>query len=587
MSGSKPRRVKNVSTSGIAASTMVRTLRTPPVPVALQHLLRERPPDSATGTVGIDTHHFDPPAPLLDPELTRADVAEHETGDLAVDLGHHRSLGGATQVVGHAALPEVGLVSITHLLADPDDAVEIELGQGTDLDRFCRQSATSPRHSIGCPCVRQSSPRPTRRRVPALRVAPASLRLSAPAKIRRCPRSARRASPAPVADRAALVALLAVQVIFATLHVVGKVVLAEIPALAFASSRVLIAAPFLAILAWSHDRVLPARRDWAALTLLGLLGVFANQVLYLVGLRFTTATNAAILMPSIPVFTVAAAAVLGAERLTTRRVAGVALAAVGALVLLDPARLELGGQTAFGNLLVAGNCLCYAFYLVLLRPLLARLPWRTVVAGAFVTGGTATLLVSLPTLAGRLGGSTGRHLAGDRLCRGLSHRRHLRPQHLGGAAHFGLAGRGLHHPAAALHRAPGGPLPARELRLAAGGRPRPDRLRPGGRLTAQLTPRAGGPPVSGAGREGVAVGDRRRAPTQRVEVAARSSGGGVGRRQGVLDVGRRRGVDPVARRTRRRRSTTFTSTSRLVSAKNQKSPESAVSGYECPTPRRP
>ncbi|MEO8196268.1 MAG: DMT family transporter [Thermoanaerobaculia bacterium] len=204
---------------------------------------------------------------------------------------------------------------------------------------------------------------------------------------------------APRADRAAIIALLIVQVIFATLHVVGKVVLAEIPALAFAASRVLIAAPLLAVMAWRHDRVIPTGRDWRALAVLGLLGIFANQVLYLVGLRFTTATNAAILMPSIPVFTVAAAALLGAERLTARRVAGVALAAVGALVLLDPARIELGEKTSLGNLLVAGNCLCYAFYLVLLRPLFARLPWRTVVAGSFVTGGAATLLVSLPTLA--------------------------------------------------------------------------------------------------------------------------------------------------------------------------------------------
>lgn len=207
------------------------------------------------------------------------------------------------------------------------------------------------------------------------------------------------ADPAGPADARAVAALLAVQVIFATLHVVGKVVLAEIPALAFASTRVLIAAPLLAAMAWHHDRVMPLRRDWPALTLLGLLGVFANQLLYLVGLRFTTATNAAILMPSIPVFTVAAAALLGAERLTRRRVAGVALAAIGALVLLDPARLELGGHAALGNLLVAGNCLCYAFFLVLLRPLLARIPWRTVLAGAFATGGAATLIASLPTLA--------------------------------------------------------------------------------------------------------------------------------------------------------------------------------------------
>jgi len=214
------------------------------------------------------------------------------------------------------------------------------------------------------------------------------------------PREEQRApSAAPSADRAAIVALLVVQIVFATLHVVGKVVLAEIPPLAFAATRVLIAVPLLTAMAWRHDRVMPTARDWRALAVLGLLGVFANQVLYLVGLRFTTATNAGILMPSIPVFTVAAAALLGTERLTRRRVAGVALAAIGALVLLDPARLELGGQTSLGNLLVAGNCLCYAFYLVLLRPLLARLPWRTVVAGAFVTGGTATLLVSLPTLA--------------------------------------------------------------------------------------------------------------------------------------------------------------------------------------------
>jgi drug/metabolite transporter (DMT)-like permease len=178
-------------------------------------------------------------------------------------------------------------------------------------------------------------------------------------------------------SRAAIVALLLVQVIFATLHIVGKVVLAEIPALAFAASRVLIATPLLVVMAWRHDRVLPSARDWRALALLGLLGVFANQLLYLVGLRFTTATNAAILMPSIPVFTVAAAAILGTERLTERRIAGISLAAVGALVLLDPARLQLGGPASLGNLLVAGNCLCYAFCF------LSRPGWRSSTSASF------------------------------------------------------------------------------------------------------------------------------------------------------------------------------------------------------------
>ena len=40
------------------------------------------------------------------------------------------------------------------------------------------------------------------------------------------------------------------------------------------------------------------------LALLGFLGVFANQLLFIHGLEHTTATNASILMPSIPVFAV-------------------------------------------------------------------------------------------------------------------------------------------------------------------------------------------------------------------------------------------------------------------------------------------
>ena len=82
---------------------------------------------------------------------------------------------------------------------------------------------------------------------------------------------------APSADRAAIVALLVVQVVFATLHVVGKVVLAEIPALAFAASRVLIAAPLLAAMAWHHDRVIPSARDWRALAVGGRHGGVGHQ----------------------------------------------------------------------------------------------------------------------------------------------------------------------------------------------------------------------------------------------------------------------------------------------------------------------
>ena len=193
-------------------------------------------------------------------------------------------------------------------------------------------------------------------------------------------------------------ALLAVQLSFSGFHVVGKVVLESMPPLALAATRVLFATPLLLGLAWLKDRRLPAWRDLPFLALLGLLGVFLNQILFVIGLRYTTATNAAILMPSIPVFAVGLGWLTGVERIGRRRLLGVLLAALGALTLLDPRRFSLAEGTALGTLLILLNCLSYSSFLVLQRPLLARLPWRTVIAWSFLFGGTGVAVLGGPAL---------------------------------------------------------------------------------------------------------------------------------------------------------------------------------------------
>lgn len=188
--------------------------------------------------------------------------------------------------------------------------------------------------------------------------------------------------------------LVAVQLIFGGFHVIGKAVLSELTPLAVAGIRVGVAAPLMLLVAWRHDRCLPSVRDLPHLALLGFLGVFANQLLFIVGLSYTTATNAAILMPSIPVFAVALGALFGIERVSRRRAFGIASAVAGALVLLDPTRFSLASETLLGNLLVLTNCLSYAAFLVAQRPLLERLPWRTVIAWAFLLGGSGVMAVS-------------------------------------------------------------------------------------------------------------------------------------------------------------------------------------------------
>jgi drug/metabolite transporter (DMT)-like permease len=192
-------------------------------------------------------------------------------------------------------------------------------------------------------------------------------------------------------------ALLVVQVCFAGFHVVAKSVIGDFPALALISLRVAIATPILLWLAWRRDRLIPALREWPQLALLGFLGVCLNQILFIEGLERSTATNAAVLTSTIPVFAIAIAATFRLERITRNRLLGIALAVLGAIVVIDPRRVSLqeGGE---GNLLILANCLAYAGYLVLQRPVLRRLPWRTVVAWASLFGGVGVLAVGLPTL---------------------------------------------------------------------------------------------------------------------------------------------------------------------------------------------
>ena len=192
-------------------------------------------------------------------------------------------------------------------------------------------------------------------------------------------------------DRPVHLALLAVHLSFGGFHVVAKTILADLAPLALAGLRVAVATPILLLLAWHKDRCLPRRRDLPALMLLGALGVCINQILFITGLQYTSATNAAILMPSIPVFAIAVAAALGIEKVDWRRILGIALAVCGALVLLGPGNLSLTSGSRFGNLLILINCLSFATFLVLQRPVLKRLPWRTTIAWAFLFGSAPIL----------------------------------------------------------------------------------------------------------------------------------------------------------------------------------------------------
>lgn len=181
-----------------------------------------------------------------------------------------------------------------------------------------------------------------------------------------------------------ILALVLVQVLFATLPVMVKVVLRDLSSPALALLRVAGAAALFFVL---HASIVRERvhswRDYGLLALYSLFGVIANQLLYITALTMTTATAAQTLVAAGPAMTLLVAILLGKETATRAKWLGIALAGSGALMLVGVGVHE--GSVA-GNLLALCNVASYSVYLVISRGLLKRYNALTVITWVFGFG---------------------------------------------------------------------------------------------------------------------------------------------------------------------------------------------------------
>jgi len=150
-----------------------------------------------------------------------------------------------------------------------------------------------------------------------------------------------------------------------------------------------------ALAAWKHPRqIVPPRAELARILGCSVLGIALNMWLYMEGVQRTSVVHTGLLVVQIPVFTYAFACLLGKERARPRRMAGIALALAGAMLLVFARHGggEGSGSTR-GNLLLVANCASYALFLVLARELLKRFPTLVVIAWMF-----AASLLAVPLL---------------------------------------------------------------------------------------------------------------------------------------------------------------------------------------------
>lgn len=168
-------------------------------------------------------------------------------------------------------------------------------------------------------------------------------------------------------------ALLIVQLTFGSLPVIGKVVLAAIPSVAFVGFRVGIAALLMFFFQLYRKRIwLQHKSDYWRFAVLSIFGVILNQLLFIGGLSLTKASNTSLLAVTIPIFAIAVGAIIGTEKVRAVKVAGIFLAAAGVVFLIDPRNASFSSETTIGDILIILNSLSYGIYVAVSKDIITR-----------------------------------------------------------------------------------------------------------------------------------------------------------------------------------------------------------------------
>ena len=185
------------------------------------------------------------------------------------------------------------------------------------------------------------------------------------------------------------VSLLVVVVLWAgSFSVIKKLLDDGVAAGDIAILRYAIAAPGFAYILW-RARGLPGltRADAARVAGAGLLVVVGYHMFLNVGTRYTTSGIAALVVALAPGLTMLLAFALGLDRISARRVVGLAVAFSGvAIVVAFGSGSDLSLESAKGPLIVLGAPLAFALYNVILKPLLVRYELLALTAATSLVG---------------------------------------------------------------------------------------------------------------------------------------------------------------------------------------------------------
>lgn len=128
-------------------------------------------------------------------------------------------------------------------------------------------------------------------------------------------------------------ALVSVILVWGANYTIGKYGVAYMSSIQFNSLRFLVASPVLLLITFMMERSLRIeRKDWLRLVAVGIVGTTMYQTMFMLSVKYTSATNASLLIAMSPIFTGILAVLHKQERFSMKVQIGSIVAFIGAKI---------------------------------------------------------------------------------------------------------------------------------------------------------------------------------------------------------------------------------------------------------------
>ena len=195
--------------------------------------------------------------------------------------------------------------------------------------------------------------------------------------------------------------LFIVAVIWALNFSVVKYSLAEIDPLSFNGLRFIFAAAIIwVVLLYRNQVFLIPKKDWLPLIGMGLLGNLIYQGLFIIGINYTYAANAAVMLGTIPIWVALISHFFNLEQMNIFKTFGVIAAFAGIIFIISGgnAPFSFGSDTFLGDIIIIGAAIVWGGYTILSKSFLTRYTPIQFSAIMATIGAIVLFLIGLPNI---------------------------------------------------------------------------------------------------------------------------------------------------------------------------------------------